>query len=294
MIRERIAMYNKIKAILNMIKFEHTIFALPFAYIGTVLGSLLILNELPSWRIIFWVSIAMVGARSAAMALNRLIDRSIDALNPRTANRDIPSGKITVREAGIFTVFSFLLLFLAAFQLNMLAVVLLPIAVFFLVLYSYTKRFTWLCHYFLGIAIGLAPMGGFVGATGTLPIEAWLLFITVALWTAGFDVIYACQDVDFDKQTHIFSVPARFGIKNALIIARLTHAITTLLLFSWYFVFDLGIWYLVGAFIAAIILHFEHQLVKPDDLSQLNAAFFTMNGILSVVIFTFTMLDIFM
>jgi len=287
-------MYNKIKAILNMIKFEHTIFALPFAYIGTVLGSLLILNELPSWRIIFWVSIAMVGARSAAMALNRLIDRSIDALNPRTANRDIPSGKITVREAGIFTVFSFLLLFLAAFQLNMLAVVLLPIAVFFLVLYSYTKRFTWLCHYFLGIAIGLAPMGGFVGATGTLPIEAWLLFITVALWTAGFDVIYACQDVDFDKQTHIFSVPARFGIKNALIIARLTHAITTLLLFSWYFVFDLGIWYLVGAFIAAIILHFEHQLVKPDDLSQLNAAFFTMNGILSVVIFTFTMLDIFM
>jgi len=287
-------MYNKIKIILNMIKFEHTIFALPFAYIGTVLGSLYVFNELPSWRIIFWVSIAMVGARSAAMALNRLIDRSIDALNPRTANRDIPSGKISVKEASIFTVFSFLLLFLAAFQLNVLAVLLLPVAVFFLVLYSYTKRFTWLCHYFLGIAIGLAPMGGFVGATGTLPIEAWLLFITVALWTAGFDIIYACQDVDFDKQARIFSVPARFGIKNALIIARLTHAITTLLLFSWYFVFDLGIWYLVGAFIAAIILHFEHQLVKPNDLSKLNAAFFTMNGILSVVIFTFTMLDIFM
>ena len=287
-------MANKIRDFFNMIKFEHTIFALPFAYIGLVLGSLFVTNELPSWSVILWVTLAMVGARSAAMTLNRLIDRSIDALNPRTAKREIASGKISVKEAVVFTVISFAVLFFSAYKLNMLAVYLLPIVVFILVLYSYTKRFTWACHIVLGIAIGLAPMGGWVGATGVLPLEAWLLLITVALWTAGFDIIYACQDVDFDKKNKLHSIPVRFGIKHALLIARLFHAVSAILLFVWFFVFPLGWWYLAGAVIASIILHYEHTLVKPNDLSKLNTAFFTMNGVLSMVVFIFTLLDIFM
>ncbi|OEF98700.1 4-hydroxybenzoate octaprenyltransferase [Desulfuribacillus alkaliarsenatis] len=287
-------MYKKTKSILNMIKFEHTIFALPFAYIGAVLGSITVNQSLPSWWSILWITVAMVGARSAAMALNRLIDKSIDAMNPRTETREIPAGKVSVKETVVFTVISFFLLFFAAYQLNMLAVYLLPIAVFFLIVYSYTKRFTWMCHIVLGIAIGLAPVGGWVGATGTLPIEAWLMLITVALWTAGFDIIYSCQDVSFDKQQRLHSIPVRFGLKNALIIARVMHAITAILLFTWYFVYPLGLWYIVGAIIASIILHYEHKLVHYNDLSKLNTAFFTMNGILSVIIFVFTLIDIFL
>ncbi|OEH85907.1 4-hydroxybenzoate octaprenyltransferase [Desulfuribacillus stibiiarsenatis] len=285
-------MYKKVKDILNMIKFEHTIFALPFAFIGAFIGSIITYGEIPSIYTIFWITVAMVGARSAAMALNRLIDRSIDAVNPRTANREIPAGKISVRDVLIFTVISFAILFFAAYQLNSLAIKLLPIAVFVLVLYSYTKRFTWLCHVVLGAAIGLAPLGGWVGATGTLPAEAWIIFVTVTLWTAGFDIIYACQDFEFDKMRKLHSIPVRFGIKKALLSARIMHGITAILLFSWLLVYPLSWWYAIGAFIANLILHYEHTLVKHDDLSKLNTAFFTMNGILSVVVFTFTLLDI--
>ena len=249
---------RKIKIILEMIKFEHTIFALPFAYLGAVLGGIVVLDRLPLWSEIGWVTLAMVGARSAAMALNRLIDRHIDAKNPRTAMRAIPAGKISVPAVWLFVVVSFLGLFYAAYQLNPLAVKLLPIAVFFLVFYSYTKRFTWLCHLVLGIAIGLAPLGGWVAITGQIDGVGLLLFATVALWTAGFDIIYACQDVEFDQKEKVYSIPARFGIARALLFSKLLHVCSAAGLILLLFVTPLSSWYGIGVLVAVAILYYEH------------------------------------
>jgi len=275
-----------------MIKFEHTVFALPFAYFGAVLGSLVVMDRLPSWGQIGWVTLAMVGARSAAMALNRLIDRHIDARNPRTANRAIPAGQISVRAVWWFVIVSFLVLFIAAYNLNRLAVQLFPLAVFVLVIYSYTKRFTWTCHLVLGAAIGLAPLGGWVATTGQIDGVALLLFATVALWTAGFDVIYACQDEGFDREEGLYSIPARFGLARALQMARWFHVGTTLGLLLLWLLTPLSGWFFVGVLVAAAILIYEHRIVSPDDLSRLNTAFFTMNGIMSVVVFLFAMVDV--
>ncbi|MBO8170700.1 MAG: UbiA family prenyltransferase [Bacillaceae bacterium] len=283
---------KKIKIILEMIKFEHTVFALPFAYMGAILGNFVVEGSWPEWREIFWITVAMVGARSAAMALNRLIDRYIDAANPRTRNRAIPARLVSIKEVIWFIIISFMLLFFAAFQLNMLAVKLLPIAVFVLVIYSYTKRFTWLCHVVLGMAIGLAPLGGWVATTGQVDMFSILLFISVALWTAGFDIIYALQDVEFDRKEGLYSIPSRFGLARALTIARVFHLLTIIGFFTLLFLIDLKIWFAIGLIIAAIILIYEHQLVSPTDLSKLNTAFFTMNGILSVVVFVFTLIDL--
>ena len=281
-------MIRKIKIILEMIKFEHTIFALPFAFLGAVLGSLLINGSWPTlWQWV-WITLAMVGARSAAMALNRVIDAQIDKHNPRTATRAIPAGLISKLEVGFFIVLSFALLFYSAYQLNMLAVYLLPIAVFFLVIYSYTKRFTWACHIILGITIGIAPLGGWVGATGTLTISAFILFIAVSTWIAGFDVIYATQDADYDKQVGLYSIPSFFGIKKALFIAKLLHMISFLAFISLFFITPLSWLYLIGVLIAGAIMIYEHSLVRPDDLSKVNVAFFTMNGILSIVMLVCT------
>jgi 4-hydroxybenzoate polyprenyltransferase len=285
---------RKLKIILEMIKFEHTIFALPFAFMGAILGSFVVKGTWPTWSQIFWIIIAMVGARSAAMALNRLIDRKFDAENPRTVMRAIPAGLLKEKEVILFIIASFVLLFVAAFQLNMLAVKLLPIAVFFLVFYSYTKRFTWACHLVLGIAIGLAPLGGWVATTGRIDWMALLLFASVALWTAGFDVIYACQDAEFDRKRGLYSIPSYFGIARALKLARWFHVITIAGFVTLYFVTHLTMWFAVGIIIAAAILVYEHRLVSPNDLSKLNTAFFTMNGILSVVVFSFTLLDLVM
>lgn len=285
---------NKLKIILEMIKFEHTIFALPFAYMGAILGSMVVNGTWPSLSQVFWITVAMVGARSAAMALNRVIDRVIDAKNPRTATRAIPAGLLSAKEAYVFIIGSFALLFFAAFQLNMLAVKLLPLAVFVLVLYSYTKRFTWACHLVLGVAIGLAPLGGWVATTGQVDLLGILLFATVALWTAGFDVIYACQDIDFDKRNGLFSIPSRFGVAKALNMARGFHMVTLIGFITLYILTDLSLWFAIGLIVAAVILFYEHRLVSPHDLSKLNTAFFTMNGILSVVVFAFTILDLVM
>lgn len=283
---------NRVKVILEMIKFEHTVFALPFAYLGAVLGSLVVMDRLPSWGQIGWVTLAMVGARSAAMALNRLIDRHIDARNPRTANRAIPAGQISVRAVWWFVIVSFLVLFISAYNLNRLAVQLFPLAVFVLVIYSYTKRFTWACHLVLGAALGLAPLGGWVATTGQIDGVALLLFVTVALWTAGFDVIYACQDEDFDRQEGLYSIPARFGLNRALKLSRWFHVGTVLgLLFLWLLT-PLSGWFFVGVLVATAILIYEHRIVSPDDLSRLNTAFFTMNGVMSVVVFLFAMVDV--
>lgn len=283
---------KRIKVILDMIKFEHTVFALPFAYLGAVLGSLVVMGHLPSWGQIGWVTLAMVGARSAAMALNRLIDRHIDARNPRTANRAIPAGQISVRAVWWFVVVSFLVLFIAAYNLNRLAVELFPLAVFVLVIYSYTKRFTWACHLVLGAALGLAPLGGWVATTGQIDGVALLLFVTVALWTAGFDVIYACQDESFDRKEGLYSIPARFGLARALMLSRLFHAGTALGLLLLWLLTPLSEWFFVGVLVATAILIYEHRIVSPDDLSRLNTAFFTMNGVMSVVVFLFAMVDV--
>jgi 4-hydroxybenzoate polyprenyltransferase len=285
---------RNIKIVLEMIKFEHTIFALPFAYMGAVLGSLEVRGHPPSWAEIGWITLAMVGARSAAMALNRLIDRRIDAKNPRTKNRAIPAGLISVPFVWGFVVISFVLLFLAAAQLNRLAVELLPVAVFFLVFYSYTKRFTWTCHFFLGIATALGPLGGWVATTGQIDGLALILFATVALWIGGFDVIYACQDFEFDKKERIYSIPSRFGIKRALMISSLMHVGTAVGLIALLLLSHLGVWFGIGVAIALVILIYEHSIISADDLSRLNMAFFTMNGILSVIVFAFTMLDVFL
>ncbi|MFD2371772.1 UbiA-like polyprenyltransferase [Brevibacillus sp. GCM10020057] len=283
---------SKLKIILEMIKFEHSLFALPFAFMGAVLGNIVIEKTWPTWTEIFWVTVAMVGARSAAMSLNRVIDRYIDAKNPRTANRAIPAGLISIVEVILFIIVSFAVLFIAAFQLNALAVKLLPLAVFVLVVYSYTKRFTWLCHFVLGVAIGFGPLGGWVATTGQVDGTGLLLFASVLFWTAGFDIIYACQDSEFDRKEGLFSMPSRFGIANALMIARFCHVLTFIGLLSLYAVAHLSIWFLVGVLISGAILIYEHTLVKPTDLSKLDVAFFNMNGILSVVMFAFTMIDL--
>lgn len=275
-----------------MIKFEHTVFALPFAFMGAILSSVVVFGTLPSWSQIGWITLAMVGARSAAMGLNRVIDKVIDKKNPRTAGRAIPAGLLSSKEVNLFIVISIILLIWAASQLSRLAMELLPVAVFFLVFYSYTKRFTWLCHVILGLTIGLAPLGGWVAITGQITWTAIVFYISVAFWTAGFDVIYACQDIEFDRKEGLHSIPSRFGLAKALWIARVFHIITAIGLIALFFLTQLSWWYLLGIAIAYIILVYEHRLVSPYDLSKLNTAFFTMNGILSVVVFGFTLLDL--
>lgn len=283
---------NKLKIFLEMIKFEHTVFALPFAYMGAILASVLTRGELPTWAEIGWITLAMVGARSAAMGLNRVIDRVIDARNPRTQNRAVPAGLLSAAEVWLFIIISFGLLLLAASRLDPLAMKLLPIAVFFLVGYSYTKRFTWTCHLILGLTIGLAPLGGWVAIAGKIDLVAVIFYLTIAVWTAGFDVLYATQDREFDEREGLHSIPVRFGLARALWIARGLHVAAAAGLLLLLLLTDLSWWYAAGMLIAYFILFYEHRLVSPTDLSKLNTAFFTMNGVLSVVVFVFTLLDV--
>ncbi|MBE3595082.1 MAG: UbiA family prenyltransferase [Candidatus Carbobacillus altaicus] len=281
---------SKIKIFLEMIKFEHTIFALPFAYLGLVLGSMWVFGRWP--RLYEWVfaTLAMVGARTAAMSLNRLIDRAIDAKNPRTASRALPRGLLSIREVWLYIILSFALLFFAAAMLNPLAVKLLPLAVFVLVFYSYTKRFTWTSHLVLGVALGLAPLGGWVAATGRLDWVSLPIFFAVMFWTAGFDVVYATQDEDFDRAHGLHSIPVRFGLARSLLIARVFHLISVLFFLLLWYTAGLNIVYGLGVLLAALILLYEHSIISPRDMSRLDMAFFTMNGILSVVVFAATVL----
>lgn len=285
-------MFKKVGVFLQMIKFEHTIFALPFAFMGALLGSVVMFGELPSWSQIGWIVIAMFGARSAAMGLNRLIDRISDAKNPRTAGRAIPAGLLKVGEVAAFIAISFFLLFWAAFKLNPLSAKLLPVAVFLLVFYSFTKRFTWACHLILGLTIALAPLGGWVAVTGNVDWTAMIFYFTIVFWTAGFDIIYSCQDVEFDKKEGLYSIPVRFGVARALVIAKAFHILTGIGFVSLLFITDLSWWYVAGMLIAYIILFYEHHIVSPSDLSRLQTAFFTMNGVLSIVVFSFTLIDL--
>jgi 4-hydroxybenzoate polyprenyltransferase len=283
---------RKIRIFLEMIKFEHTLFALPFAYMGALLGSMALHDRLPYLSEIGWITLAMVGSRSAAMGLNRVIDKTIDMKNPRTAMRAIPAGLLKSKEVIVIIVISFIMLFFATSNLSPLSMNLLPIAVFFLVFYSYTKRFTWFCHVFLGLTIALAPLGGWIAITGSFSFAALVLFISVAFWIAGFDIIYACQDYEFDRKEGLYSIPSRFGISRSLIISRLFHFITAIGFLMLYWLSDLGWLYLIGLFISYVIMIYEHTILKPYDLSRLNTAFFTMNGVLSCVMFTFTLIDL--
>ncbi|WP_044479027.1 UbiA-like polyprenyltransferase [Paenibacillus antibioticophila] len=285
-------MFRKIGIFLQMIKFEHTVFALPFAFMGTLLGSFTVNHSMPTWAQIGWVLIAMFGARSAAMGLNRLIDRASDAKNPRTANRAIPAGLLKIGEVIIFIIASFALLFWASSQLNSLSMKLLPIAVVMLVFYSFTKRFTWLCHIVLGLTIALAPLGGWVAVTGKVDAAAWVLFGTIVFWVAGFDIVYACQDVEFDTKEGLNSIPVRFGVANSLKIAKAFHIITAIGFIGLLLLSQLGWWYIAGMVIAYLILFYEHYIVSPADLSRLQTSFFTMNGVLSIVVFSFTLIDL--
>jgi 4-hydroxybenzoate polyprenyltransferase len=283
---------KKLKIFLEMIKFEHTLFALPFAYMGAILGSMVLNNMLPSWSQIGWITLAMVGARSAAMGLNRVIDKVIDAKNPRTAGRAIPAGLLSSKEVLLFILIALVILFVATYQLNTLCMELLPIAVFFLVFYSYTKRFTWACHLILGLTIALAPLGGWVAVTGKIDGVSIVFYLTVAFWTAGFDVIYACQDIEFDRKEGLYSIPSRFGIAKALVLAKLFHVLTAVGFMGLYFLTDLSWVYFAGIILAYMVLIYEHRLVTPKDLSKLNTAFFTMNGVLSVLVFISTWIDL--
>jgi 4-hydroxybenzoate polyprenyltransferase len=280
-------MLKKVRIILEMIKFEHTIFALPFAFTGALLAA----RGIPPGEKIFWIIVAMVGARSAAMGFNRWADRKFDADNPRTRTRALPLGLVTPGQVVLFIAMSSALLIFAAYKLNPLALALSPLALAIVFFYSYTKRFTYLAHAFLGLAISGAPLGAWIAVTGSLEIPALILGAAVLFWLLGFDVLYALQDIDFDRVAGLHSIPQRFGIRQSLWIARTSHAAAMAALFWLGALLDLGLYYFAGVLISLALIVYEHQLVREDDLSKLNFAFFNMNGWISVTIFFFTLLD---
>jgi len=275
---------KKIRDFLELIKFEHTIFALPFAYIGMVLAA----DGWPTWRQFVWITVAMAAARTLAMGVNRIADRALDALNPRTANRPLVTGRIALSTAWAGTAISGLALSFAAWQLGPLPLTLLPGALLFLVGYVFTKRFTWLSHFILGFTDGLAPMGAWVAVRGSLftadDLPAWLLLGVVMLWIGGFDIIYACQDVEADREAGLHAIPARFGVPVALAVSSLCHVITITLLIALGQTLALGWPYWLGLAIIAGLLIYEHSLVRPNDLSRVNVAFFNINSYISVTL----------
>lgn len=286
-------MIKKISIFTEAIKFEHTIFALPFAYLGMVLAA----HGLPTLSQFIWITLAMAGARSFAMALNRLVDASQDALNPRTANRALPQRLLKPLEMLFFALAALALFAFSAWELNPLCFYLLPIALVLLAGYPYTKRFTWLCHLFLGLADGIAPIGGWIAVNPTISVAnllpPFLLGLAVAAWVGGFDLIYSCQDLEFDRKMGLHSIPVRFGVAAALNLSTLVHILTIALLATVGILLHLGLIYWIGLAIAMALIIYEHQLVKPADLSKLNVAFFNMNGYIAVVVFVCTFLAIY-
>ena len=273
---------SNIRTTLEMIKIEHTLFALPFALLGAVLAA----RGLPSFSQIFWIAVAMVGARSTAMAFNRVADRDYDARNPRTKMRAIPAGQLSVVFVLMFTIVGAGTFLFAAAMLNKLTLILSPIALASIMLYSYTKRWTTLSHLVLGWCLAIAPTGAWIAVRGTIDSPAPLLLsLVVLLWTAGFDVLYACQDYDFDRREGLYSIPARFGIARALWIARGLHAGAFAALVLLYLVTNLGLLAIVGVIATGALLVYQHTLVRANDLSKLNAAFFTTNSFVSVILF---------
>jgi 4-hydroxybenzoate polyprenyltransferase len=272
----------------DTIKFSHTIFALPFAFTGALLAA----AGIPSRHQIFWILLAMVGARTAAMGLNRLIDAEIDRENPRTRNRAIPAGLLGKPAAAVGVSAAGLLFLLAAYQLNPLCFALAPLALALVTGYSYCKRFTALSHLVLGLCLAAAPIGAWIAITGSVALPALVLGSAVLFWVAGFDILYALQDLEFDRTAGLHSIPARLGSRRALIIARLLHLATVVLLLGLYYIVGLGFAYLLAVALAAVMLAYEHWLVRDGDLARLDAAFFTMNGYISLTLFAGTLLDV--
>ena len=279
---------KNLRVTLEMIKWEHSVFALPFALCGAMLAA----RGVPTPHQIIWIIVAMVSARSAAMTFNRLADVSIDAANPRTRTRALPSGALTRNFVTGFVIASSAIFVLAAWRLNRLAFLLSPFALAVLLLYSYTKRWTRWSHLVLGLALGIAPAAAWIAVRGSLDPRILLLTAAVTFWVAGFDVLYACQDYEFDQQAGLHSLPRYCGIGNALWIARLFHLAMLVLLVALVWIFGLGALAMAGVFAVLLLLTYEHSLVSKNDLSKLNAAFFTMNGIISVIFFVFLALDL--
>lgn len=278
--------------VLEMIKFEHTLFALPFALMGMLLAA----GRVPEGRVVLWIVIAMVGARSAAMGWNRLVDREIDAANPRTATRALPAGLVTPGFVATFVIASLALLVIAAWRLNPLCLALSPVAIVVLLGYSYTKRFTWAAHFALGLALAGAPLGAWIAVTGSFAPAPFVLAGIVVTWVAGFDVLYALQDEAFDRARGLASIPARFGSVAALAFSAALHLVTVALLAALPFAYrpGLGVAYWIGVAGCALLLAYQHTIVSPGDLSRLNAAFFTANGLLALWLLAATATDLFL
>jgi 4-hydroxybenzoate polyprenyltransferase len=270
-----------VRHFLDAIKFEHTVFALPFAYVAMVLAA----DGWPGWPTVLWVTLAMAGARTLAMSVNRLVDRFIDAANPRTARRHLPAGLLAPWQVAAAAVVAGALLLLSAWMLNPLCLALAPLAVLFLVGYSYTKRFTWLSHWILGFTDGIAAAGGWIAVRAAFAPPVYVLWFALTVWIAGFDLIYACQDVEFDRQHRLHSVPARFGIPAALATARACHALTVAAFALLGVMMGLGWLYWLGVAVVAGLLVYEHSLVSANDLSRLDIAFFNVNGYIAVILF---------
>lgn len=281
-------MREKLTTYLEMIRFSHTVFALPFALMGAVLAA----GGIPSGDKLLWILVAMVGARSGAMGMNRLADRHLDRMNPRTRDRALPQGRISPAEVLAFVVASFSIFLLAAWMLNPLCFALAPVAILIVSGYSYTKRFTTLSHAILGLCLGLAPIGAWIAVTGRIALSPVVLGVAVLFWVAGFDILYALMDIEFDRQTGLFSIPVRLGVNGGVLVARLFHALTVSCLALLIPLLGLGSVYAVGLLLAAALLAYEHFLLHRHGLAKLDVAFFNVNGALSIGMFLFTLGDL--
>ncbi|HUI31669.1 MAG TPA: UbiA-like polyprenyltransferase [Candidatus Acidoferrales bacterium] len=273
----------------RMIRFSHTLFAMPFALTSIVMVSF---SHKVTPDKLLWIIVAMVGARSAAMGFNRIADREYDAKNPRTRHRELPTRQISLREASLFVTFAALVLVFAAHELNSLCFYLSPVALAVVFFYSLTKRFTWLSHIFLGLGMGLAPVGAWLGIAGQFSSASILLGLTVVAWGAGFDIIYSCQDLEYDDEVNLYSMPRSLGVRKALRVSSLLHFVAFVLLLSLKFILPLGNIYLFGLALVGLMLVYQHRIVRPDDLDRINIAFFNLNAYLSVGLFLFTLIDV--
>ncbi|MEK6197739.1 MAG: putative 4-hydroxybenzoate polyprenyltransferase [Desulfobacterales bacterium] len=281
-------MLKKIVILLEMIKFEHTVFALPFAFMGAFLSA----HGVPGPATLAWIVLAMVGARTCAMGFNRIVDRKFDEANPRTASRALPAKTVKLSEAWVMVILAGGVFFFACYNLNQLTLILSPFALALTLFYSLTKRFTWLCHVFLGVALAFSPLGGWVAVSGTLQNYPFVLSAGVLFWVAGFDTVYACLDADFDAQSGLFSLPSRFGRRNAFRIAVLFHVIAFALFVLTGIIAGLNYFYYIGILFTGAALFYQHFVVTPRDLSKIQLSFFTLNGLISLTLFVATWLSL--
>ncbi len=284
---ELISKIRRIKGYGELVMFSHTIFSMPFAIISMLWAA----GGLPSSRILFWIFVALIGGRNGANAINRLVDKEIDSKNPRTKDRHLPKGTVKEYEVVFIIVVCLGLMTLAAYMLNPLSLKLLPLALLGFCIYSYTKRYTWACHIILGVICGGAPVGAWVAVTGEIGWPSIVIGAIVTCWVAGFDIIYATQDISFDRENGLYSIPAKFGLKSSLYISALFHVITVFMLVYLYFLMNLGWLYLVGVAIIAALLLLEHKMVSPTNLKSMKIASYSINQVVSITMLVFTLLD---